>query len=130
MVVKEPLSEQMISAGSELVRRLDEAGLETSGALWFYETESNDWRLIIVSPQVGSRGLKAVYKDIQTVVRAIPEGHPAISLKDISAVDTNDPLISLLRNAIRTEGGISRIRFSRNLINGTLIEDSMIYRLT
>jgi len=130
MVVKESLSEQLISAGSELIRRLDEAGLTVSGALWFYDPESNYWRLIIVSPEVRNRGLKAVYKEVQSVVKTVPGDQSIISLKDISVVDSSDPLISLLKVAIKTDNGISRIRFSRNMINGTLIEDAYIYRLT
>lgn len=130
ILVKESLSEQMISAGSDLIRRLDEAGLKVSGALWFYETDSNDWRLIIVSPDVRAKGVKTVYEEVQAVVRATPDDQSIISLKDISVVDSDDPLISLLKIAIKTDNGISRIRFSRNMINGTLIEDSYIYRLT
>ena len=130
VLVKESLSEQMISAGSDLIRRLDEAGLKVSGALWFYDTDSNDWRLIIVSPDVRVKGVKTVYEEVQSVVRATPDDQSIISLKDISVVDSDDPLISLLKVAIKTDNGISRIRFSRNIINGTLIEDSYIYRLT
>ncbi len=130
ILVKESLSEQMISAGSDLIRRLDETGLKVSGALWFYETDSNDWRLIIVSPDVRAKGVKTVYEEVQSVVRATPDDQSSISLKDISVVDSDDPLISLLKVAIKTDNGISRMRFSRNMINGTLIEDSYIYRLT
>jgi hypothetical protein len=130
MVVKESLSEQMISAGSELTRRLDAARLIVSGALWFYETESNSWRLIIVSPEVRTRGLKRVYKQVQSAMAAIPQDQPKIPLKNISVVDSNDPFISLMKIAIRTGDGISGIRFSRNMINGVLIEDAYIYRLT
>src|SRR5258706_3340299 len=130
ILVKESLSEQMISAGSDLIRRLDEAGLKVSGALWFYDMDSNDWRLIIVSPDVRVKGVKTVYEEVQSVVRATPDDQSIISLKDISVVDSDDPLISLLKVAIKTDNGISRIRFSRNMINGTLIEDSYIYRLT
>jgi hypothetical protein len=119
----------MISVGAELIRRLDEAGMVVSGALWFYETDSNDWRLLIVSPEVRANGLKAVYQEVQAVLRAVPEDQSVVALKDISAVDPGDPLILLLKVAIQTGNGIARIRFSRNMINGTLIEDSLIYRL-
>jgi hypothetical protein len=129
MVAKESLSERMISAGTELTRRLDEAGLMVSAALWFFEPDSNYWRLIIASPDVLTKGLKTIYKEVQSVLRSIPEDQ-SIPLKDISVVDSNDPLISLLRIAIKIGDGISGTRFSRNMINGTLIEDSYIYRLT
>src|SRR6266550_4760732 len=97
MVVKESLSERMISAGAELTRRLDEAGFVVAAALWFYDPESNDWRLIIASPGVHTKGLKTFYKEVQSVLRTMPEDEYAISLKDISVVDLSDPLISLLK---------------------------------
>lgn len=128
-MVKDSLSEQMLSAGSELTRRLDEAGLLVSAALWFYEPESNYWRLIIASPEVRVKGVKAIYKEVQSVVRTIPEDQ-SIPLKDISVVDSSDPLISLMRVAIKKVDGISAMRFNRNMINGIMIEDAYIYRLT
>ncbi len=130
MVVKESLSTEMISAGSELIRRLDEAGFDVSAAFWFYDQESNVWRFIIASPEVRAHGLKTTYKQVQSVVAAMPEQQPRIPLKDISVVDSNDALVSLMRVAIRTGDGISGIRFSRNIVNGVLIEDAYIYRLT
>jgi len=130
MVVKESLSNEMISAGSELTRRLDESGFLVSAAFWLYESESNAWRFIIGSPELRTQGLKAAYKKVQAVVAAIPEEQSTIPLKDISVLDSNDPFISLMRVAVKTGGGISGIRFTRNMINGVLIEDAYIYRLT
>jgi hypothetical protein len=129
MVVKESLSSEMISAGAELVGRLDQARFIVSAALWFYLEETNDWRFIIGSPEVRTHGPKKAYKQVQTVVSKMPEGQAKISLKDITVVDSNDPLIVLLRSAITTGNGIANIRFSHNVINGTLIEDSYIYRI-
>ena len=129
LVVKEFLSDQMIAAGSDLVRQLDEAGVAVSGALWFYDVDSNSWRLIFASPEVSDKGVKAVYKEVQSVLRGMPEDH-SIPLKDISVVDSNDQLISLMRVALKTGDGIHAVRFTRNMINGVLIEDAHIYRLT
>jgi hypothetical protein len=70
------------------------------------------------------------YKNVQSVIARMPEDMPKIPLKDISVVDSNDQLISLLRTAIKTNDGISGIRFSRNTINLNYIEDAYIYRLT
>jgi hypothetical protein len=130
MVVKESLSNEMISAGSELTRRLDESRFLVSASFWLYDTDSNAWRFLVASPEVRTRGLKGAYKQVQSAVAGIPEGQPKISLKDISVVDSNDPLVSLMRVAIKTGDGISGIRFTRNMINGVLIEDAYIYRLT
>lgn len=52
-----------------------------------------------------------------------------VSLNDVGVTDTSSTLVNLLRTAISTGDGISGIRFSRNTINGTFIEDSYIYRI-
>lgn len=130
VVVKEVLTKEMIEAGAELTRLLDQVPLVVSASLWLYIPESNIWRLIIVSPEVKTSGPKKVYQKIQPVLSQMLEEKPSIGLKDISVVEDNNPLIALLRLAIRTDDGISGIRFSRNTINGQFIEDAYIYRMT
>lgn len=129
MVVKESLSSEMISAGAELTRQLDNARLIIDASLWFYTTDNNVWRFIIASPEVRAHGPKWMYKKIQTVIfKMLPE-QSVIPLKDISVVDNHDPLIALLRVAISPVNGISGVRFSQNVIDGVLIEDAYIYRI-
>jgi hypothetical protein len=129
MVVKESLSAEIISAGSELILRLDKERFIVSAALWFYLTDYNAWRFIIASPEVRVEGPRKAYKKIQSVISRMPEDKPKIPLKDITIVDSNDQLISLLRVAIKTDDIFSPIRFSRNTINLNYIEDTYIYRL-
>jgi hypothetical protein len=130
VVVKEILTQGMIETGAELTRLLDQAPLVVSASLWLYIPESNIWRLIIASPEVRTYGPKKVYQKIQPILSQILEEELSIGLKDISVVENNNPLIALLRMAIRTGDGISGIRFSRNTINGHFIEDAYIYRMT
>jgi len=129
-VVKEILTREMIEAGADLTRRLDEARLKVNASLWLYIPDSNLWRLIIASPAVRKDGPKKVYRKIQSILSKIPGDASIIRLNDISVVEDNDPLIILLRIALRTGDGISGIRFSKNTINGHFIEDTYIYRIT
>ena len=129
VVVKESLTAEMITAGEELTRRLDSAQFNASASFWFYTSDTNTWRFIIASLELKTHGIKKAYKQVQSVVYNIPENQPKIALKDITVVDPSDPLISLLRTALRTGDGISGIRFSQNLVNGVLIEDAYVYRL-
>ncbi|MBI2470357.1 MAG: hypothetical protein HYV59_03830 [Planctomycetes bacterium] len=130
MVVKESLSGEMISAGAELTRCLDDAKFLVSASLWYYMSDTNTWRLIIASPMIEVQGIKKAYKQIQSVIFKMPADKPKISLKDITVVGPKDPLVSLLRVSIKTGDGISGMRLSQNIINGVLIEDTYIYRLT
>jgi len=120
----------MIAAGAELTRRLDEARFIVSASLWFLAPQSGGWRFVISSPEVRTRGPRWAYKQVQSVISRIPDAHSRIPLKDITVIDSKDPLIELLKGAIRTSNGISRIRFTHNVINGTPIDDAYIYRLT
>ena len=129
LVVTQHLSEDMIKAGANLVGYLDQAQFPVQAAVWLYREEADLWRLVIASPGVKSKGPRKAYARIQAVLTQIPEDQPRVGLQNISIVDVRDPLISLLRTTVKTGTGISGIRFSRNTINGTYVEDAYIYRL-
>jgi len=122
------LVEKDIQEGKELIEALDKAGFQVQAAMWFYFTDSDEWRLLIASPLVEENGPKKAYSFIQSVLTQLSPP-TAISLKDISTLRPEHHLISLLRVAIHTGPGISGIRFTRNVINNTLIEDAYIYRM-
>ena len=130
VVVKDSLSSEMISAGAELTQRLDNSRFIVSASLWFYIPETNVWRFVIGSPEVRIGGPKKAYKQVQSVLSRIPEDQPKIPLKDITVIDSKDPLIMLLKSAITTGDEIAGIRFTHNVINSVVIEDAYIYRLT
>jgi hypothetical protein len=46
----------------------------------------------------------------------------------IGVLDAEADLVRLLKAAVGTGPGISRIRFSKNVINGHFIDDALIYR--
>jgi len=118
----------MIAAGEELVRRLDESDLRVTGGFWYFFTDSNTWKLVIVSPEVKTSGPKGVYQKIQHIVGEA-RGPSYVALSDITVWDPDAPIVQSLRTAVHTGTGISGIRFARNTINGHYIEDSFIYRL-
>jgi hypothetical protein len=129
-MVKAILTKEMIQAGADLVRRLDEAHLEVNASLWLYMPDANLWRLVIASPAVKDEGPKRVYQKIQSVLSQAPEDVDQVTLSNISVVENTDPLVTLLRNAVKTGKGISGLRFSKNTINGHCIEDAYLYRVT
>ena len=129
-MVKEILTKEMIQAGADLVHRLDAAHLEVSASLWLYIPDANLWRLVIASPAVKAEGPKRVYQKIQSVLSQAPDDAYKVTLSDISAVEHTDPLVTLLRAAVKMGKGISGRRFSRNTINGHFIEDAYLYRVT
>lgn len=123
------LTEKQIDAGEELLKRLDKAKVHVDAALWFYFLESQDWKLLLSLPHLIKQGPQAAYREVQKPLSK-PSELLAISLDDVSIAKLNDPLIQLLKGAIKTGPGVSRIRFSKNAVNRQWIEDALIYRLT
>jgi hypothetical protein len=117
----------MISAGEELTKLLDSASLDVIGSLWFYSSEFNEWRLVLVIAQVESEGPKEVYTKINDMISKHLVN--SVPLEKIVVASPKDRLFQLMRGAVQTEKGISHIRFTANVINNILIEDALIYRL-
>ncbi len=126
-VVKNQLTDAMVEAGAELVGKLDDLGLHATAALWLFAPESNEWRLMLASPDVSTRGPRQVYELVRDAIALIPHKNEA-PLSVIGLLQDDAPFVRLLRSAIGTGPGIGRMRFSRNVINGHFIDDALIYR--
>lgn len=130
ILVGEQLTPDMIQSGAKLVEALDKLNVLVKGAFWLLLPEQHAWRLVIAAPEVRQLGPKAMYRKIRTAFSKNSASTTAIGTKDISVVDDRTPLFLLLRSAVSTGPGIGGIRFSRNVINGQLIEDAYLYRLS
>ena len=128
-VVKEQLTEEMIQAGAKLTSMLDTMKVPIAASFWFFMPEINEWRLLFASPEVSVSGPREVYEKVEKARKALGEQVAAAPLSAVSLLDAKDQLVQLLRIALQTSGGVSRIRFSKNVVNGHFIEDALIYRI-
>ncbi|WP_370573986.1 hypothetical protein [Methanomethylovorans sp.] len=124
---KTTLVNEDISQGQKVIDHLDKTDFKVNSALWFYATELNGWRLLIASDYLKKHTLKEAYKFVQQELKKTDIGN--ISLENISIIGTDDNVIRLLKS-VGTTGNNLSMRYSRNVINGVMIEDSYIYRLT
>jgi len=122
------LSERIIQTGREIVEKLDNMNLSITSALWLYSAEANQWRLVLVSPLVRQKGPRHLYKFVQSCLLKFSDR--LISLSDITVLDDRNNMINILKGAIKTGKTLSSIRFTHNYVNGVLIEDAYIYRIT
>ena len=125
-LVRDLLTEQMIAAGADLTRQLDQHNWPVVGSLWLYDSEINKWRLLIVSPSVISEGPLAVYRRLNTVLESV---NPRLALDDISVVSPEDPRVRALASAYHTGREIEGRRVFRGAFNGHYIDDAYVYRL-
>ena len=114
-MVETILNQQLIDAGAELVRNLDRKGLSPDAAFWLYSSESQSWRFYLAEAKLGKAGPKDVYRQIQKIMRELPEENHQFDLSDIGLVRSDAPFIKLLRTAIRTGPKLSGIRFTNNV---------------
>ena len=128
-MVESLLTNEMISSGAALVKRLDENGTSPDAAFWFYFDETQAWKLVISESGLSDQGPKEAYRQLQKIILKYSNEIPSITLNEVFVFTKDAPLISLLRIMLKTGPGISGIRLKDNVINGTPIKDSYIYRL-
>lgn len=121
-----------IDFGREIVQALDEESdtqLKPLAAFWLLLDDEDLWRLVLVLPALEHEAPQKVYSRVLDVMnRRI---HHGVSLDAIGLAPPSYPLRLTLRTAITTgPDEISGIRFKHNVINGQLIDDAYIYRLT
>lgn len=125
ILVKEALTDQMIEAGASVVQNLNGQFL-VDAAVWLYLSDTNRWRLLLATPEVHTEGpLKAYKRLLRAFGNAAMHG---LTIEDVSVIDSRDPLIRLLRGAMKTDRSGRGIRFSRSTIKGQFIDDAYIYR--
>jgi len=129
-MVKEQLTDAMVEAGAELTRKLDESGMHTTTALWLFDPEINEWRLLFASPEVSAEGPRKVYERIDSALEELGDKASAAPFSVIRLLDPSAELVKLLKIGVATGPGVRRIRFSKNVINGHFIDDALIYRAT
>jgi hypothetical protein len=122
-----------IRQGEAIVRALDDsadASMHPSAALWFFFPEEETWRLLLALPAMATDLAQSVYSRLLEITRnAADIDH--FNFDVVGLMPPDNPLIDLLGSAIQTlPDAVAGIRFSNNTVNGQLIADAYIYRLT
>jgi len=128
-MVDTQLTPDLIQEGVTLVEGLDEAGVSPSAALWFYFPDIAAWRLVLGEVQVGPKGPREAYRVVQKTLKRLRNRISHLALEDIVMAKPDARMIQLLRQVGAAGPGISGMRVTSDVINGTLIEDAYIYRL-
>ena len=116
-----------VEMGLELLEMLDKASFPVTGAVWIYSPEKEEWRLLIRTPKAEKNLLGALH-EVATTMDANGDLRSRIDLSRIKLVPPADKVLAAMGSTVRAEG-ISTIRFVRNMIDGILIDDALIYRL-
>jgi hypothetical protein len=98
IVVKEHLTQEMISAGDDLTKRLrQDQDFDLLCSLWLYSSDVNRWRLIVATPIVDNSGPIHAYQRIEGIVGE-DWPYPDTPLYEISILRSNHSLVRALRS--------------------------------
>ncbi len=128
ILVADRLTDIMTNSAAHLIAQLDKNDAQIKSAFWFFNPEKKMWRLILASPLVSTEGPRLFYKRILKATKELGDDE-LICLHDITASTMSNKIVQLIKTAVATKNNdISDIRYSKNAVNGTFIEDSLIYR--
>jgi hypothetical protein len=91
-----------IGGGAQLIERLDAAGFPLVAALWYFNPDASEWRLLLASPRVDEAGPRRAYEEVLTQLDALKL--PSLSLANVIVRSPNEPLIAALRASFRGTG--------------------------
>jgi len=128
ILVTDRLTDNMTHSAAHLIAQLDKNDAQIKSAFWFFYPDKKMWRLILASPLVSMEGPKLFYKRILNATEELGDDE-LLSLHDITASTMSNKIVQIIKSAVATKNNdIADIRYSKNSVNGTFIEDSLIYR--
>src|SRR5205823_8593374 len=96
-LVREHFTDDMVTDGAELLRRLKNKHVEIIAAFWLYLPEAEEWRLTLVSPQVDSEGPKRLYSTIREALQEAADGEALrLDLLNITVLSPSDTIVRAL----------------------------------
>lgn len=124
------LDEARIAAGEALVRRLEERGCAVPAAMWAYESDINEWRLYLAMPLLYDSSPAAGAEQVSQAIASLrsQEEFP-VARTEIAPVGIDHPAIRMIAAAIGTGPSIAKLRIQSTKVNGTMVDDLLIYRL-
>lgn len=126
-MVSTTLVDTQIKDGEKILRQLDADRFNVDSALWFFETEKEKWVLLIATPLVNSIGPKKSYAKIKKSIDKLALESTTL---EVGLIKPDHDLLRVLKSALRVGPEIARVRFTNSVINGMLIEDALIYKLS
>ena len=116
-----------IEMGRELLQILDEDQFPVTAAAWIFFPDVEEWRLVIRTPKA-TRDLQQALLGIAISLDKRGDLRKRLDLSRVKLVPPKDKMLAAMGSVLKVDG-TSNIRFSRNVINGVLIDDALIYRL-
>jgi hypothetical protein len=118
-----------VQSGAGLINALEVSGFEVVAAFWMYDSEAEDWRLVIASPDVRERGKAQSYRRVQSVIDRSAFLSGTLSLSRIALISDMEQGVDYLRSLSEGESvGTSLVPFGHTTVAGKVAEAGFAYR--
>ncbi|UFS61542.1 hypothetical protein LOH54_07685 [Sulfurimonas sp. HSL-3221] len=121
------LTQNMMTSGARFVELLDKSGLKPKAAFWIYNPEQDAWQLLV--GHVDTIDDAAFDAAVAELMALHDTELPELALTDIGLAFDDAPILELLNSVVNTGDEILGINFSREEINGVVIDGVFLYRM-
>jgi hypothetical protein len=128
VLVKEPLTAEMKSAGRDFLTALQEAGFAVRAAFWLFDDAAASWRFVIGSPDYHTSGPLALYRRAIAILATIGNP-PDLPFDAIFILDVRVSLVRAIVRVQQTRPAVDGLHIVNHTIDRTWIADAYIYRL-
>lgn len=98
-----------------------------NGALWLYQSESDEWHLLIATPRVDQVGPRKAYEELSDVTRRIPAD--SAQLLRIELISPKQPFYAALRSVFGKTASVEGARLGNTQVGGMYINDAYLYEI-
>ncbi len=128
MAYLEALTGTDIDFGKVLWHRLrGNQKFPVNGALWLFQSESDEWHLLIATPRVDEIGPRKAYEELSDITRGIP-ADPSQLLR-IELISPRQPFYQALHSVFGKTASTEGARLGNTQIGGMYINDAYLYEI-
>ena len=124
-----PLTQNRMESGGRFVQMLDDNRLNPKAAFWIYNPGLDDWQLLMGHVNGINDDDEKFNKKVAEIFASDPSQLPELEMTDIGLALDSAPILELLNSVVNTGDEILGINFTREEINGTVIDGVYLYRM-
>jgi len=114
-----------ITAGSEALAALEDAGIKRLTALFILQPEYEDWRLVLSSPSLDMEHQLKAYEKVARILG----GRFVYRLPPMLVLPTKDPFIRDLRRIFGKTKDVTGMRLGGQTIGNRFVTNAYVYRI-
>jgi len=114
-----------ITAGSEALAALEDAGIKRLTALFILQPEYEDWRLVLSSPSLDMEHQLKAYEKVARILR----GRFVYTLPPMLVLPTKDPFIRELKRIFGKAKDVTGMRLGGQTIGNRFVSNAYVYQI-